>query len=90
MFNPDRGLATYRLSMKTTHDTRSWTAERLQGVLAAEDGVLASLEFAPRMLTPDHQGDGKSFAPRVAVPADASALEPILRLPGRDPHWRAA
>ncbi|WP_349827845.1 TIGR03086 family metal-binding protein [Brevibacterium litoralis] len=55
----------------------------------AEDAVLASLDFAPAMLTPDFQGPGKPFAPAVEVPADSPALHRLLGLSGRDPHWSA-
>lgn len=54
-----------------------------------EDGVLASLEFAPMMLTPDYQGEGKSFGPRVDVPADAAPIDKLAGLSGRDPAWSA-
>ncbi|NNG35157.1 TIGR03086 family metal-binding protein [Nakamurella aerolata] len=53
-----------------------------------EAGVRASLAFAPGMLTPDFQGEGKSFGPRVAVPADAAAIDHLVGLSGRDPQWR--
>lgn len=50
-----------------------------------EDGVIASLAFAPGMLTDDFQGEGKIFGPRVAVPDDAPALARLVALSGRDP-----
>ena len=46
-----------------------------------------SLAFAPNMLTPDYQGEGKAFAPRVPVAADAPPFERLLGLSGRDPAW---
>lgn len=46
-----------------------------------------SLAFAPGMLTPDFQGEGKMFGPPVAIPADAPAMDRLLGLSGRDPHW---
>lgn len=52
-----------------------------------EDGVTASLLFAPAMLTPDYQGEGKPFAPRVPVPEEAPALDRLVGLSGRDPGW---
>lgn len=52
-----------------------------------EAGVAASLQFAPAMLTPDFQGEGKPFGPPVPVPADAPALHRLLGLSGRDPRW---
>lgn len=56
----------------------------------AEDGVVASLDFAPAMLTEDYQGEGKSFGPRVDVPADAPAIDRLAGLSGRDPNWSAS
>lgn len=52
-----------------------------------EAGVEASLEFAPMMLTPDYQGEGKSFGPRVEPPAGADALTRLVALSGRNPWW---
>jgi uncharacterized protein (TIGR03086 family) len=52
-----------------------------------EAAAAESLAFAPGMLTPDYQGEGKTFGPRVAVPDDASAFDRLLGLSGRDPKW---
>jgi uncharacterized protein (TIGR03086 family) len=46
-----------------------------------------SLGFAPAMLTPDYQGEGKPIGPSVPVPADAPAIDRLVGLSGRDPSW---
>ena len=47
----------------------------------------AALDFAPGLLTPDFQGEGKAFGPPVEVSADASPFDQLLGLSGRDPSW---
>ena len=47
----------------------------------------AALEFAPNMLTPDYQGEGKTFGPRIDVPESASSMDKLAGLSGRDPNW---
>jgi uncharacterized protein (TIGR03086 family) len=49
-----------------------------------------SLGFAPNMLTPDYQGEGKAFASRISVPDQAPPLDRLLGLSGRDPSWKPA
>ena len=51
----------------------------------ADDALEASLAFAPAMLTPDFQGEGKIFAPAVPVADDASPLDRLVALSGRRP-----
>ncbi|WP_132994103.1 TIGR03086 family metal-binding protein [Gordonia zhaorongruii] len=73
------------------YQVHGWDLARAAGVewAPAEDGVQASLEFAPAMLTPDFQGEGKTFGPRVEVTGDAAALDRLVGLSGRDPGWVA-
>lgn len=54
------------------------------------EGVEASLQFAPAMLTPDFQGEGKPFAVSVPVAAGADPLTRLVGLSGRDPQWSPA
>ena len=71
------------------YQVHGWDLARATGqpwsppAAAAEE----SLAFAPNMLTPDYQGEGKAFAPRVPVAADAPPLDQLLGLSGRDPGW---
>lgn len=73
------------------YQVHGWDLARATGqpwsppVEAAEE----SLGFAPAMLTEEYQGEGKAFAPRVQVPDDAPALDRLLALSGRNPHWSA-
>lgn len=73
------------------YQVHGWDLARATGqpwsppAAAAEE----SLEFAPGMLTPDYQGDGKAFANPVPVPATAPPLDRLLGLSGRDPAWTA-
>ncbi|MFN8030062.1 MAG: TIGR03086 family metal-binding protein [Dermatophilaceae bacterium] len=53
----------------------------------APEAVDGSIGFAEQMLTPDFQGEGLAFAPRVPVPADAPAIERLVGMSGRDPQW---
>jgi uncharacterized protein (TIGR03086 family) len=71
------------------YQVHGWDLARATGqpwsppAAAAEE----SLAFAPNMLTPDYQGEGKAFAPRVPVATDAPPLDRLLGLSGRDPGW---
>ena len=73
------------------YQVHGWDLARATGQPWSPSAAAAeeSLEFAPGMLTPDYQGDGKAFAPRVPVPATAPALDRLLGLSGRDPGWPA-
>jgi uncharacterized protein (TIGR03086 family) len=53
-------------------------------------GLEESLAFAPSMLTPEFQGEGKTFGPRIDVGTEAPALHRLLGLSGRHPGWPAA
>lgn len=56
----------------------------------APEAAAASAAFAPNMLTDDYQGPGKPFGPRIPTPNDASDLDTLLGLSGRDPRWSAS
>jgi uncharacterized protein (TIGR03086 family) len=70
------------------YQVHGWDLARAAGVPWAPDtdGLEASLAFAPGMLTPDFQGPGKAFGPRVDVADDASAMDRLAALSGRDPR----
>lgn len=53
----------------------------------ADEGLEHSLTFFDAMLTPDYQGEGKSFHPRVDVADDAPAIDRLVAMTGRDPQW---
>ncbi len=55
-----------------------------------EAAARESLSFAPGMLSDEYQGEGKPFGKPVDVPADASPLESLVALSGRDPDWQPA
>jgi uncharacterized protein (TIGR03086 family) len=51
-----------------------------------DDEVAATLQFVSNF---DAPRDGSLFGPVVPVPPDAPALDRLLGLTGRDPHWSA-
>jgi uncharacterized protein (TIGR03086 family) len=71
------------------YQVHGWDLARATGQPWSPPAAAAaeSLAFAPNMLTPDYQGEGKAFAPRVPVAADAPPLDRLLGLSGRDPDW---
>jgi uncharacterized protein (TIGR03086 family) len=71
------------------YQVHGWDLARATGAAFAPPAAAAeaSLRFAPSMLTEDYQGEGKAFAPRVAVPDSAPPLDRLVGLSGRDPNW---
>jgi uncharacterized protein (TIGR03086 family) len=67
-------------------DLAQATGQAWQPADAAAD---AALDFAPGMLTPDYQGVGKTFGPRIEVPTGSSSMDRLLGLSGRHPTWTA-
>lgn len=67
------------------YQVHGWDLAQTAGLSWApdEEGLAASLVFAPTMLTPDYQGDGKIFGPAVEVPVDASAMDRLAGMSGR-------
>ncbi|MFZ2527268.1 MAG: TIGR03086 family metal-binding protein [Rhodococcus sp. (in: high G+C Gram-positive bacteria)] len=51
-----------------------------------ESAVAACTAFASAV-TPEQRADGGLFGPVVAVPDDATALDRLIGLTGRDPDW---
>lgn len=74
------------------YQVHGWDLARATGQRWSPPAAAAaeSLGFAPGMLTDDYQGDGKTFGNRVAVSEQASPLDRLLGLSGRDPGWSAA
>lgn len=52
-----------------------------------ESAAETAREFLTGMVTPDSRGPGGWFGPEVAVADDATALDRLLGLAGRDPSW---
>ncbi|GAA4665662.1 TIGR03086 family metal-binding protein [Gordonia humi] len=50
-----------------------------------DEALEASLAFAPGMLTPDFQGEGKTFGPAVPIADSAPPMERLVALSGRRP-----
>ena len=73
------------------YQVHGWDLARATGQPWAPPAAAAeeSLAFAPAMLTPDYQGDGKAFGRPVPVPDSAPPLDRLLGLSGRDPGWTA-
>lgn len=71
------------------YQIHGWDLARAGGMAwaPADAGLAESLAFLPAMLTPDFQGEGKPFGPAREVAPDASALDRLLALTGRDPAW---
>jgi uncharacterized protein (TIGR03086 family) len=71
------------------YQVHGWDLARATGQrwAPAPAASLESLAFAPGMLTPDYQGEGKAFGVPVPVATDAPPLDRLLGLSGRDPGW---
>lgn len=71
------------------YQLHGWDLARTAGQSWApgQEGVAASLAFAPGILTPDSQGEGRMYGPRVQVAPDAEPFDRLLGLCGRDPAW---
>ena len=59
---------------------------RLSDLAVSAAGVEAATSFVAGFEAPR---DGNLFGPIVPVPDDASALDHLLGLTGRDPNWQA-
>ena len=71
------------------YQVHGWDLARATGQAWHPDaaGLEHSVTFFDGMLTPDAQGEGKAYGPRVPVRDDAPALERLVALTGRDPEW---
>lgn len=68
-----------------------WDIARASGQpFECDAGALgAATQFVEEMSEPGQSRDGL-FGPAVPVPDDATALERVIALSGRDPRWRAS
>jgi uncharacterized protein (TIGR03086 family) len=74
------------------YQVHGWDLARATGQAwtVPTEAAAESLSFAPAMLNDDYQGEGKAFAPRVAVPDNAPTFDRLLGLSGRHPGWNPA
>jgi len=71
------------------YQVHGWDLAKATGQdwVPADQPLESSITFADQMLTPDFQGEGKPFGPRVDVADDAPALDRLVAMSGRDPEW---
>jgi uncharacterized protein (TIGR03086 family) len=84
---PAEVAATVALNELTVH---GWDIARASGQPFDGDpaAVEAAIQFAAAMSAPDQQaGRAAIFGPVVDVPADATLLNRLIGLSGRDPGW---
>ncbi|HLR96326.1 MAG TPA: TIGR03086 family metal-binding protein [Jiangellaceae bacterium] len=86
---PAEAAGTVALNELVLH---GWDVARASGQPYDPDphALQASMEFVSAMAAPDEAAGREGlFGPVVDVPADASLLDRVLGLSGRDPSWRA-
>lgn len=71
------------------YQVHGWDLARATGQTWSVPAAAAeeSLAFAPAMLGPSYQGEGKAFGKPVDVPDTAPPLDRLIGLSGRDPNW---